>query len=140
GIPVVGMEATGWLNAFLNSETSSKQLEQLPPPKTFHGTLRPYQARGVSWMAFQETLGFGVCLADDMGLGKTIQLLALMAHEREQKVRDVEAARLKNTPASAETDAPLSAEAAADAAALRAARGRVPPTLLVVPMSVVGNW
>ncbi len=83
GIPVVGMEATGWLNAFLNSESSSKQLEQLAPPKGFHGTLRPYQARGVSWMAFQETLGFGVCLADDMGLGKTIQLLALMAHERE---------------------------------------------------------
>jgi fructose-specific component phosphotransferase system IIB-like protein len=130
GIPVVGMEATGWLNAFLNSETSSKQLEQLPPPKTFHGTLRPYQARGVSWMAFQEALGFGVCLADDMGLGKTIQLLALMAHEREvaSAMSQVGTGTDATGSPTATSDLPLPTSAA------------VPPTLLLVPMSVVGNW
>lgn len=109
GIPVVGLDAGGWVAAFLNSEAASRQLEVVEPPKGFHGTLRPYQLRGLSWLAFQERLGFGVCLADDMGLGKTIQLLALLAEERER--------------------------AAADAAL-----GRVKPTLLVVPMSVVGNW
>jgi SNF2 family DNA or RNA helicase len=141
GIPVVGMEATGWLNAFLNSESSSKQLEQLPPPKSFHGTLRPYQARGVSWMAFQETLGFGVCLADDMGLGKTIQLLALMAHERELGTRNAE----RGTEESADA-----AQTPVDPSSIPSSEFRVPssdsqqslvpPTLLLVPMSVVGNW
>src|SRR5690606_32118008 len=59
-------------------------------------------------MAFLETLGLSACLADDMGLGKTVQLLALLAHERERAVAE--------------------------------GSGPVPPTLLVVPMSVVGNW
>jgi hypothetical protein len=52
-------------------------------PENFQGTLRPYQARGLSWMAFLEQFGFGCCLADDMGLGKTVQLLALLTHERQ---------------------------------------------------------
>ncbi len=104
GIPVVGMEPTGWLAAFMNAEAASRQLRILDPPAKFQGTLRPYQVRGVSWMRFMEEMGFGLCLADDMGLGKTIQLLALMALEREES------------------------------------EGEVKPTLLVAPMSVVGNW
>lgn len=105
GIPVVGLEATGWMAAFLSSESSSQQITMIETPGTFRGTLRPYQVRGVSWLIFQERLGFGVCLADDMGLGKTVQLLALLAWEREHS---------NGNP--------------------------VAPTLLVVPMSVVGNW
>ncbi|MDI1289618.1 MAG: DEAD/DEAH box helicase, partial [bacterium] len=105
GIPVVGLEATGWMAAFLSSEASSQQITMIETPGSFKGTLRPYQVRGVSWLIFQERLGFGVCLADDMGLGKTVQLLALLAWEREHS---------NGNP--------------------------VAPTLLVVPMSVVGNW
>ncbi len=105
GIPVVGMEATGWMAAFLSSESSSQQITIIETPTSFRGTLRPYQIRGVSWLIFQERLGFGVCLADDMGLGKTVQLLALLAWEREHS-----------------------------------GGNPVLPTLLVVPMSVVGNW
>ncbi len=118
GIPVVGLEAQGWLAGFMNSEAAAKQLEMLPPPRDFHGTLRPYQARGVSWMMFQERLGFGICLADDMGLGKTVQLLALLAYEREGEVAGV-----TDTAATVQRDSHT-----------------VPPTLLLVPMSVVGNW
>src|SRR6478752_4945880 len=51
-------------------------------PAGFHAQLRPYQQRGLSWLAFLAELGLGACLADDMGLGKTVQLLALEAHER----------------------------------------------------------
>ena len=40
--------------------------------------LRPYQQKGVAWLAFLGKLGLGACLADDMGLGKTIQILALL--------------------------------------------------------------
>jgi SNF2 family DNA or RNA helicase len=51
-------------------------------PAGFIGELRPYQARGVGWLAALGQLGLGGVLADDMGLGKTIQLIALLLHER----------------------------------------------------------
>lgn len=44
--------------------------------------LRPYQKRGLAWIAFLESLGLNGCLADDMGLGKTIQVLALLLREK----------------------------------------------------------
>src|SRR5262249_5958992 len=49
----------------------------------FHGTLRPYQVRGYSWLAFLRQWGLGACLADDMGLGKTVQTLALIQRDWE---------------------------------------------------------
>ena len=52
-------------------------------PGAFQGELRPYQARGLAWLAAMGTLGLGACLADDMGLGKTIQLLAFLLHRLE---------------------------------------------------------
>jgi len=84
GIPITGIEAEGWLGALLGEETGREHLPALEQPEAFKGTLRPYQVRGLSWMAFMERFGLGVCLADDMGLGKTIQLLALLQHERER--------------------------------------------------------
>jgi SNF2 family DNA or RNA helicase len=57
--------------------------EEIPPPRGFAGTLRPYQARGYSWLRLLTQWGLGACLADDMGLGKTIQALALVQHCRE---------------------------------------------------------
>ena len=44
----------------------------------FVGELRPYQQRGVDWLAFCQNAGLGCVLADDMGLGKTIQALATL--------------------------------------------------------------
>ncbi|MEM9560560.1 MAG: DEAD/DEAH box helicase [Planctomycetota bacterium] len=111
GLPVVGLEASGWVAELFGLGEGGGNvgitLPQLEAPRTFLGTLRPYQTRGLSWLAFMEQMGFGACLADDMGLGKTVQLLALLAHERE---------------------------------AAKATGERVGPTLLIVPMSVVGNW
>ncbi|MCP5033129.1 MAG: DEAD/DEAH box helicase [Actinomycetia bacterium] len=51
-----------------------------PEPEGFKAQLRPYQRRGLAWLAEMATLGLGGILADDMGLGKTIQLLALHLH------------------------------------------------------------
>jgi SNF2 family DNA or RNA helicase len=53
-----------------------------PEPLGLEAQLRPYQRRGLAWMADLCTLGVGGCLADDMGLGKTIQVLALHAHRQ----------------------------------------------------------
>jgi superfamily II DNA or RNA helicase len=59
----------------------------LPPPPGLEATLRPYQLRGLSWLAAMCEAGVGGCLADDMGLGKTIQVIALHLHRRSAGAR-----------------------------------------------------
>ncbi|MEV4657788.1 DEAD/DEAH box helicase [Micromonospora sp. NPDC049301] len=98
-LPVLEVTADGALGDLLAGAVE-RRLTPLDPPPGFQGTLRPYQRRGLAWLAFLRSLGLGGVLADDMGLGKTVQLLALLAG-----------------------DPP-------DAG----------PTLLVCPMSLVGNW
>lgn len=53
-------------------------------PEGFLGELRPYQERGLSWLAGMAALPLGAVLADDMGLGKTVQIIALLLHQRRQ--------------------------------------------------------
>ncbi|RGC67863.1 hypothetical protein C5N14_16775 [Micromonospora sp. MW-13] len=98
-LPVLEVTADGPLGELLAGQ-AERRLTPLDPPPAFTGTLRPYQRRGLAWLAFLQSLGLGGVLADDMGLGKTVQLLALIAGD------------------------PPSAG----------------PTLLVCPMSLVGNW
>lgn len=56
---------------------------EVTSPATLQGTLRPYQQRGLGWLASMAELGLGACLADDMGLGKTVQLIALLLHRQQ---------------------------------------------------------
>jgi hypothetical protein len=102
-LPLLDVRVAGWVGDVL-AGSAEHTLRPVEPPATFAAQLRPYQHRGVSWLAFLSRLGLGACLADDMGLGKTVQLLALEATER------------------------------ADAG------DTVGPTLLLCPMSLVGNW
>ena len=83
GLPLQGVEATGWVGDLLTQLKAGDRMEELPPPEGFAGELRPYQVRGYSWLAFLRKWGLGACLADDMGLGKTIQAIALLLRERE---------------------------------------------------------
>jgi SNF2 family DNA or RNA helicase len=101
-LPVASVQADGWLGDLV-SGAAERSLRPVPTPDGFGASLRPYQQRGLSWLAFLSSLGLGACLADDMGLGKTIQLLALEAHRRSE---DPDTG----------------------------------PTLLLCPMSLVGNW
>jgi superfamily II DNA or RNA helicase len=80
-LPVTAVHAEGWIGDLL-SGAADRAVTPIEPPPGFRAQLRPYQRRGVSWLAFLSSLGLGACLADDMGLGKTVQLLALEAHER----------------------------------------------------------
>ncbi|HEY5001869.1 MAG TPA: SNF2 helicase-associated domain-containing protein, partial [Ktedonobacteraceae bacterium] len=82
GLPVVDIEAEDWINDVLERLSQNVPLTDIEVPATFQGTLRPYQLKGVSWLAFLKEFGFGACLADSMGLGKTIQLITLLLHER----------------------------------------------------------
>ncbi|MEI8255883.1 MAG: DEAD/DEAH box helicase, partial [Deltaproteobacteria bacterium] len=52
-------------------------------PRALQATLRPYQERGLAWLATMGALGLGAILADDMGLGKTVQLLAYVLRRSE---------------------------------------------------------
>ncbi|MCS6815722.1 MAG: ATP-dependent helicase, partial [Cyanobacteria bacterium] len=82
-LPVVSFEA-GPLQELINTLTGKNEaIKAIEPPNSFRGTLRPYQARGVGWLAFLERWGLGACLADDMGLGKTIQAIAFLLHLQE---------------------------------------------------------
>jgi SNF2 family DNA or RNA helicase len=113
GLPLQGVEASGWLQELLDQLEAGEAMAHLPQPDGFEGQLRPYQVRGTSWLAFMRRWGLGACLADDMGLGKTIQAIALLLHER---------------------------EAASEAVSGNGGHNGVPPALLVCPTSVVGNW
>lgn len=82
-LEVTAVRADGWLGDLL-SGAASESLQSVEPPPGFTATLRPYQQRGLSWLAFLSSLGLGSCLADDMGLGKTVQLLAMESLQRHQ--------------------------------------------------------
>ncbi|MEM8834527.1 MAG: DEAD/DEAH box helicase [Planctomycetota bacterium] len=113
GLPILGVDAEGWIAGLLDPNAETATMPMLEEPKGFIGDLRPYQVKGLSWLSFLDRLGLGSCLADDMGLGKTIQLLAMLAHEREL-------AKAQNAGGGPEIF--------------------IGPTLLVVPMSIVQNW
>ncbi|HEX7734045.1 MAG TPA: DEAD/DEAH box helicase [Ktedonobacteraceae bacterium] len=81
GLPVTDIESEGWITELLAHLSDNNSISSIPAPAAFQGQLRPYQLRGVSWLAFLQRFGFGACLADDMGLGKTAQLISLLLHK-----------------------------------------------------------
>jgi len=80
-LPLVEVDADGTLGDLLSGQ-AAERLTPMVTPTGFHGTLRPYQERGLSWLVFLARLGLGGILADDMGLGKTAQTLSLLLTER----------------------------------------------------------
>lgn len=89
---------------------------RIPIPAGVTASLREYQRRGVDWMYWMARQGLGAVLADDMGLGKTLQLLALEAAERDSSELE-----------------PTAVESVGQV-------GKVGPSLVIAPTSVVGNW
>ncbi len=79
-LPVHRFESGPRLQGVLEQYHQQKAPDPLPAPEGFCGQLRPYQERGLGWLAFLHRFDQGACLADDMGLGKTIQLLAFLQH------------------------------------------------------------
>jgi superfamily II DNA or RNA helicase len=77
------VRADEWIGDLLGRMRSGETVTEVTLPAGLRAQLRPYQKRGLDWLAFLARYGLGACLADDMGLGKTIQFLALMAHLKE---------------------------------------------------------
>jgi superfamily II DNA or RNA helicase len=80
-LPVTAVHAQGWIGDLLEGR-AERAITPIAAPPGFRAQLRPYQERGLSWLAFLAELRLGALLADDMGLGKTVQMLALEAYER----------------------------------------------------------
>ena len=116
-LEVTAVAADGWLGDLLSGQ-ADRSLTPVTAPASFRGDLRPYQERGLAWLSFLGDLGLGGILADDMGLGKSVQTLALLDRER---------ARRGKPGGSAETGP-------------QAGPPGTGPTLLICPMSLVGNW
>ncbi|WP_242885098.1 DEAD/DEAH box helicase [Actinomadura litoris] len=85
-LPLVEVDAGGTLGDLLSGE-ADRRLAPLATPEELDAELRPYQERGLAWLAFMDGLGLGALLADDMGLGKTLAVLSLLVHEREDGAR-----------------------------------------------------
>ncbi|QGZ91041.1 DEAD/DEAH box helicase [Microcystis aeruginosa] len=83
-LPVVNFQAEGALKELIDNLNNNQGIQLIHPPREFRGELRPYQLKGVSWLAFLEKWGLGACLADDMGLGKTPQLIAFLLALKEE--------------------------------------------------------
>lgn len=69
--------------AFANILKDLTKTEDVPPPESLQGVLRPYQERGFKWLHTNIKKGFGCCMADDMGLGKTIQVISFLLKQKE---------------------------------------------------------
>ncbi len=76
--------AEGEIRAMVEALLGRADAEPIPTSEAFHGELRPYQSRGLTWLAQLSDLRFGACLADDMGLGKTIQVIAALLHHADR--------------------------------------------------------
>jgi len=60
-------------------------IAECDPPKHLVKILRPYQKRGLDFLAYLGSYAFGGILADDMGLGKTLQVLSYLERERQRR-------------------------------------------------------
>jgi superfamily II DNA or RNA helicase len=84
GVPVAAVETDGWVEQLL-ADLREGANQTPPEPVGLNGTLRPYQQRGVAWLATLRRYGLGALLADDMGLGKTLQTISLLLTERPER-------------------------------------------------------
>jgi hypothetical protein len=57
-LSIEGVEATGWLGEVFARLEGHAGFQDLEPPPGLRATLRPYQQRGYSWLAFLRTWGW----------------------------------------------------------------------------------
>lgn len=113
-------------------------IKPIDPPNGFHGELRPYQSEGLGWIGFLEKFNFGGCLADCMGLGKTVQVLAWLEMRRQLRVGEIEGQRGSETERNGVARKKKAAKE--DSSIPKSLNPSVPPSLVVVPKSLVFNW
>nr|WP_253759266.1 DEAD/DEAH box helicase [Nonomuraea thailandensis] len=138
-LPLLEIDADGVLGDLLSGQ-AERRLTPLATPAGLDATLRPYQERGLAWLSFLSELGLGGVLADDMGLGKTITTLALLVHERATALTPSHEHAADARPAHEHATDPAPAHEGAAVPTTGVHQRAIAPTLLVCPMSLIGNW
>jgi len=116
----------------------STDLQLLPEvPAAIKTKLRPYQIAGFQWLVWLYQNGFGGCLADDMGLGKTIQTIALMEYISSGRRLDT-CSFVQQNPIEGQLS--LFGNWDVDKVGKLEKEERVPPSLIVMPTSLLYNW
>ena len=73
------------VDAALDFKTPSTMANILHQPRILQCQLKPYQLKGLSWLASLYEQGINGILADEMGLGKTVQAISLLAYLAETR-------------------------------------------------------
>ncbi|XP_037082092.1 TATA-binding protein-associated factor 172-like [Pollicipes pollicipes] len=100
---------------FLDQLMDPACIDQVAVPASVRAQLRPYQRRGVSWLAFLNTYQLHGVLCDDMGLGKSLQSLCMLAVDQAARRE-----QLRRGGGGAE--------------------GALLPSLIVCPPTLTGHW
>ena len=122
-LPVVDVAADGWLGDLL-SGAEDRTLEPTPTPDGFAGELRPYQERGLAWL--------------DLSGRARSRGLSGRRHGTGQDGPAPGAAGRRAGPSRPRSDRPQRSGTSGRLAERRDAR--LGPTLVLCPMSLVGNW
>ena len=123
-----GFRDMGEVHALTNTATAEKTLD----PKLW-AQLRPYQAKGVEWLARLAQENLHGLLADEMGLGKTLQALAFAAW---LKAEVSHGGRGEHGGKAGEQDTTTNSPPSVSSAS----SVRNLPILIICPTSLVTNW
>ncbi len=123
--------AGDWLRETLKHLREPERAADFDPNTHLNATLRPYQAVGVKWLWFLQSLGLGACLADDMGMGKTIQVIALLLRLKHGEASSTGRGRRRQQALPSEMGEPP---------LVGCVEGESNPTLLIAPASLLANW
>lgn len=111
-------------------------------PDTPNYCLRPYQRTGIQWLLYLHANHFGGCLADDMGLGKTLQTIVLLQYLYKQSPREKKKPLSKKKKPIVEQRQLSLFEDMEPANPKRETtnESELPPSLVVMPTSLLHNW
>ncbi|MEA4918459.1 DEAD/DEAH box helicase [Proteiniphilum sp.] len=141
-------------NGSFSEVKTGERLLSVDLPPSLNATLRPYQENGFRWLAYLQENGFGGCLADDMGLGKTLQTITLLLYLYVDRSETDGGSMLSQMSEETrkENGIPRQLSLFDDFVEATAYNGEkvgtiqprmnknLPPTLIVMPTSLIHNW
>jgi len=123
-------------NGFIPDENLVNADASVAIPRELAPIVRPYQVNGFRWLVYLHQNGFGGCLADDMGLGKTLQTILLLLWQYTGSSHKSSVQQPKSRQLSLFQDIQEDESCAVEPVM----RKDIPPSLIVMPTSLIHNW